>query len=60
MLRDKIHSDLLGPVPVETLSGWKYFTTFIDDCTWETFIYLLHHKSETFGVYKKCEAQLQT
>lgn len=60
MLRDKVHSNLWGLAPVETLGGQRYFATFMDNCMWEVFISLLHHKSETFGVYKKYKAYLMT
>ena len=35
---DLIHSDLCGPMSVDTLSGFSYFTTFIDDYSRKTWI----------------------
>jgi len=28
-----VHSDIWGPSRVSTISGYKWFVTFIDDCT---------------------------
>ena len=28
-----VHSDLHGPLPVQTREGYRYWITFIDDCT---------------------------
>ena len=42
-----IHCDLKDPFATNTVDGFKYFLTVVDDfarCTW---IYLLKHKSET-------------
>lgn len=60
MLGDEVHSDLCSLASIETLDRHRYFATFMDDCTWEMFIYLLCHKSETFGMYKKYKAYLMT
>ena len=42
-----IHCDLKDPFATNTVDGFKYFLTVVDDfarCTW---IYLLKHKFET-------------
>ena len=38
---DLIHSDLCGPMSVDTLSGFSYFVTFINDYSRKTWIYFL-------------------
>ena len=46
-----VHSDLCGPLPSASFSGFKYFVTFIDDyskCTW---VYFLKLKSEVFNMF---------
>ena len=41
MFGGKIHSDVWGPAPVETIGGWHYFIFFTDDYSRLTHLYLL-------------------
>ncbi|GBE83911.1 Retrovirus-related Pol polyprotein from transposon TNT 1-94 [Sparassis crispa] len=59
-LGDRVHSDVWGPARTETIGGKKYFTSFTDDATRWTELYLLHAKSGTFQAYKSYEAKLST
>ena len=34
---DLVYSDVCGPIDVKSLSGNKYFVTFIDDFSWKVF-----------------------
>jgi len=47
-----IHSDLWGPSRVTNLSGSRWFITFIDDHTRNTWIYLLKENSDTASMFK--------
>jgi hypothetical protein len=47
-----VHTDLHGPLPVATHSGYKYWITFIDDATRFQAVYLLKAKSEAFEAFK--------
>ena len=47
-----IHSDVCGPMPVESLAGSKYFVTFIDDSSRFTVVYFMKDKSEVFKKLK--------
>ena len=40
---DLIHSDVCGPMSIETPGRKKYFLTFIDDCSRYTVVYLLRY-----------------
>ncbi|XP_075654949.1 uncharacterized protein LOC142625133 [Castanea sativa] len=42
-----IHCDLWGPFATNTIDGFKYFLTIVDDYSRCTRVYLLKHKSET-------------
>ena len=42
-----IHCDIWGPFKVPPLSGAKYFLTIMDDFSRFTWVFLMHHKSET-------------
>ena len=46
-----VHSDLCGPLPVASFSGYKYFLTFIDDFSRRTWVYFLKLKSEVFNMF---------
>jgi hypothetical protein len=47
-----VHTDLHGPLPVATHSGYKYWITFIDDAMRFRALYLLKAKSEAFEAFK--------
>ena len=51
-----IHSDVCGPMPSTSLSGYEYYVTFIDDYSRKTWIYFLNTKSEVFGKFKEFKA----
>ena len=46
-LLEIIHTDLCGPMSVETHGGSHCFLTFTDDLSRYVYIYLMKHKSET-------------
>ena len=50
-----VHSDVCGPMPVDSLGGHKYFVMFIDDYSRCCMIYFLKHKSEVFAKFKEFE-----
>ena len=49
---DVIHSDVWGPCEVHSISGHRWFVTFIDGFSLYTWHYLLKHKSDVFTVFK--------
>jgi len=56
---DLVHSNVCGPMTVESLGRFLYFTTFIDDFSRETWIYFLKGKYELFSKLKKFKAQVE-
>lgn len=38
--------DTWGPFSIESVEGFKYFLTIVDDCTRVTWIYMLRNKSD--------------
>lgn len=54
-----IHTDLWGPSPILSSSGYKYYIHFIDDYTKFTWIYLLKNKSEAFSTFCHCQTQVE-
>lgn len=53
---EHIHTDVCGPMSVESLGGKKYFLTFKDDATNYRHVFFLKYKSEVvdkFKIYEK-------
>ena len=44
-----VHSDVWGPCPVLSPTGFKYFVTFMDDFSRVTWLYLMNSRSELFS-----------
>ena len=55
-----VHWDLWGPVTVKSLNGHYYVAARIDDAMRETKLYFQEKKSQTFNLYKKDEAYIET
>jgi hypothetical protein len=51
-----VHTDLHGPLPVQTPEGYHYWITFIDDCTRFRVVIMLKRKSDTFEAFMKFKA----
>ena len=47
-LLEIIHTDVCGPMNIETRDRYHYFLTFTDDLSRYGYIYLMKQKSETF------------
>ena len=43
-----VYSDVCEPMELDSLGGNKYFVTFIDDASKNTWVYLLHTKGQVF------------
>ncbi|XP_010424680.1 PREDICTED: uncharacterized protein LOC104709822 [Camelina sativa] len=46
-----LHIDVWGPFSVETVEGYKYFLTIVDDHSRATWVYLLKNKSDVHTVF---------
>jgi hypothetical protein len=55
-----IHSDVWGLSPISTISGFRWFVTFVDDCTRMTWLYLLKHKNEVLSIFQSFHTMVQT
>src|SRR5437868_3994261 len=51
-----VHSDVHGPLPVRTHSGYRYWATFIDDATRFWVVYLMKQKSDLFSAFQQYQA----
>ena len=55
-----IHSDVWGPSQEPTVSGMRYYVSFIDDCTRLTWVVLLRTKDEVFPAFEAFLSEVQT
>jgi len=51
-----VHSDVCGPMPVQSFSGKRYFVTFIDDYSRCVKVYFIKQKSEVLQKFREFEA----
>jgi transposase InsO family protein len=49
---DYVHTDVWGPSSTPSLSGGKYFVSFIDDFSHKLWVYVLKLKSDVFETFK--------
>ena len=54
-----VYSDVCRHMEVYSLSGNKYFVTFIDDASRKTWVYLLHTKGQVFQYFHKSHAMVE-
>jgi hypothetical protein len=54
-----IHSDVCGPMPSASISGYVYYVSFIDDYSHKTWVYLLKSKDEVFSKFKEFKALIE-
>lgn len=52
-LLELIHSDVCGPMSVNSLGGSRFFVTFIDDYSHYTQVYFIKRKSEVFEKFQE-------
>ena len=55
-----VHSDVWGPCPVLSPTGFKYFVTFVDDFSCVTWLYLMKSCFELFSHFSAFFADIQT
>ncbi|PNX79017.1 putative copia-type protein, partial [Trifolium pratense] len=54
-----IHSDICGPFEVPSLSGSKYFITFVDEYTRMLWLYTIKFKREALDVFKRFKVLIE-
>ncbi|KAK8962854.1 hypothetical protein KSP40_PGU018853 [Platanthera guangdongensis] len=57
---DLVHSDIWGPFKIPSISGFRYFITFIDDHSRTTWLYLLRDRSELPRVFRAFVLETRT
>lgn len=56
---EMVHSDVCGPMEVETLGGSRYFVTFIDDASRKVWVYFLKTKDQVLQYFKRFHAMVE-
>ena len=57
---DLVHTDIWDPSRTESILGFRYFVTFIDDyprCTW---LFLMKTRAELFSIFQKFHTEVRT
>jgi hypothetical protein len=54
-----IHSDVCGPMPSSSISGYVYYVSFTDDYSHKTWVYFLKSKDEVFSKFKEFKALIE-
>jgi transposase InsO family protein len=54
-----VHSDVCGPMPSTSLSGYVYYVSFIDDYSCKTWVYFSKSKYEVLGKFKEFKALVE-
>ncbi|KAI3427499.1 ATG13 domain-containing protein [Psidium guajava] len=57
---DLIHSDVWGPAPLSSKSGFKYYVSFIDNYFRYTWVYLMRQRSDFFAIYQSFTTMIST
>ena len=58
-LLEIIHTDVRGPMSVDSRGRYRYFLTFTDDLSRYGYILLMKHKSETFEKFKEIQSEVE-
>ena len=56
---EMVHTDVCGPMSIESLGGSRYFLLFIDDYSRMSWVYLLKLKSKVFENFRKFKALVE-
>lgn len=54
-----VHSDVCGPMSVNSLGGHRYYVSFIDDFTRKVFVYIMTSKNEVFAKFLAFKSRVE-
>lgn len=58
-LLNLIHSDICGPMSVNSIGGARYMLTFIDDYSRKKFVYFIKEKSQAAQTFEQFKARVE-
>ncbi|PKU84173.1 Retrovirus-related Pol polyprotein from transposon TNT 1-94 [Dendrobium catenatum] len=56
---DLIHSDVWGPAPMASVTGYLYYVIFVDDYSRFTWLFPMFHKSEVYNIFVAFKTQIE-
>lgn len=56
---ERVHSDVWGPSPISSISGFRFYVLFVDDFSRYCWLYPLCSKSEVYNVFISFKAQVE-
>lgn len=54
-----VHTDICGPMEVESIGGSRYYLLFVDDFSRMAFIYFIKNKNEALKCFKEFKAKVE-
>ena len=54
-----IHGDICGPLETASFSHGVYFLPFIHDFSLKSWVYILKHKTESFGIFQDFKSMVE-
>ena len=58
-LLELVHTDVCGLINIKAHGGYAYFITFTDDHSRYGYVYLMHHKSDSFEKFKEYRTEVE-
>ena len=58
-LLELVYADVCGPINIRDYGGYKYFITLTNDHSRYGYIYLMHHKSDSFEKFKEYRTEVE-
>lgn len=54
-----VHTDVWGPPPLQSISGYRYYILFLDDHSRYSWVYPLKNKHEAFSAFIQFKTQVE-
>ena len=58
-LLELVNIDVCGPINIRAHGGYEYFIIFTDDDSRYGYVYLMHHKSDSFEKFKEYRTEVE-
>ena len=58
-LLELVHTDVCCLISIRAHNGYEYFITFTDDHSRYGYVYLMHHKSDSFEKFKEYRTEVE-
>ena len=58
-LLELVHTNVCGPINIRAHGNYEYFITFADDHSRYGYVYLMHHKSDSFEKFNQYRTNVE-